>query len=184
MNIAILGKMGSGKDVIGEYLIRKYGFTRYAFADNVKLIAEVWFPSLYGNGKEKPRKLLQDVGTKFREIDKNVWINAMFDDIDSRGKMDASLGYKSEDIIITDCRMPNEYEALKKRGFNFIRIDVDEETRIQRLRDRGDLFTEDSLLHDTEQHYDSFEYDYYVFNQGSKELAYEQIDRIMDKLVM
>ena len=184
MNVAVIGKMGSGKDVIGEYLIRKYGFTRYAFADNVKLIAEVWFPGLYGDGKEKPRKLLQDVGTKFREIDSDVWIKAMLEDIDSNEGVAKAHGFRIEDVVVTDVRMPNEYKALKDRGFKFIRVDVDNETRIQRLRDRGDSFTEKDLLHDTEQHYDSFECDYYVFNQGSKELAYEQIDRIMDKLVM
>lgn len=182
MNIALISEAGSGKDFCSDYLVKKYGYTRYAFADNVYSVAETWFPDSFGKDGEKPRALLQAVGTKFREIDSSVWIKTMFEDIDEQEKVAKRYSLTSESIVVTDCRMPNEYEALKNRGFKFVRIDVDDETRLQRMRDRGDSFTEKDLSHDTEQHYSEFECDYYIFNQGSKELAYEQLDTIMDKL--
>src|SRR5690606_23899297 len=117
-------------------------FTRYAFADNVKHVAKTWFPDIYGDESNKPRALLQAVGTKFREIDENVWIKTMFEHIDSQEGIAERYNFTSENVIVTDCRMPNEYKALKERAFIFIRIDVDEEVRLQRLIDRGDSFNE------------------------------------------
>lgn len=182
MNISLIAEAASGKDFLSDYLVTKYGYTRYAFADNVKSVAETWFPDSYGIDGEKPRALLQAVGTKFREIDKDVWINTMFEDIDAQEEIAKRYNLTSESIVVTDCRMPNEYQALKDRGFKFIRIDVDDETRVQRMRDRGDTFTEKDLLHHTEQHYSEFECKYHIDNSGSKESAYEQLDRIMDRL--
>lgn len=183
MNIALISEAGGGKDFVGDYLVKKYGFTRYAFADNVKNVAETWFPDAYGNHEEKPRALLQAVGTKFREIDQDVWIRTMFEDIDARRLDSIKFGFTTESVIVTDCRMPNEYEALKKRGFTFVRVDVDNETRLQRLRDRGDAFTEEDLLHSSEQHYSTFECEYYIFNQGSRELAYAQADEVIERMI-
>lgn len=184
MNISIIAEAGAGKDLLTDYLVAQYGYTRYAFADNVYNVAETWFPNEYGNNGEKPRALLQAVGTKFREIDEDVWIRTMFEDIDEQEKIAKQYKLTSENVVVTDCRMPNEYKALKDRGFKFIRIDVDDGTRLQRMRDRGDSFTEKDLLHQTEQHYSEFKCDYYLFNQGSKELAYDQLDKIMDRLAI
>lgn len=183
MNISIIAEAGAGKDFLCDYLVEKYGYTRYAFADNVKSIAETWFPDSYGSNNEKPRALLQAVGTKFREIDEDVWIKAMFQDIDEQEKIAKQYNFTSESVVVTDCRMPNEYEALKNRGFKFIRVEVDDETRLQRMRDRKDSFTEKDLSHDTEQHYSEFECEYYLFNQGSKEMAYEQLDAILERII-
>lgn len=183
MNIGVIGFAGSGKDFIAEYMIKRYGFTRYAFADNVKLVAETWFPDLYGKDGEKPRALLQAIGMLFREIDEDVWIKSMFTDVDSKRERDIKSGYRVENVIVTDCRLPNEYEALKERGFIFIQIDVDEKTRLQRMRERGDIFSEKDMKHHTEQHYSEFKCDYYIFNQGSKELAYAQVDGIVERLI-
>ena len=41
--IGIVGKKGSGKDTAGEYLIEKYGYVRFAFADKVKEVASALF---------------------------------------------------------------------------------------------------------------------------------------------
>lgn len=179
MNITLIASAGTGKDFLAEYLIKKYGYTRYAFADNVKLLAEVWFPDLYGNGEEKPRKLLQDLGTKFREIDKDVWIDAMFSDIDNNANSRKRRIEAQEVIVVTDCRMPNEYEALKNRGFTFIRITTDPAIREARLLNRGDKFSENDLKHHTESFYDSFECDYEIENNRSVEEAYHVIDEVI-----
>lgn len=183
MNIAVISSAGGGKDTAAETLVHQYGYRRYAFADNVKLVARKWFPHLYDEEK-KPRWLLQAIGTMFREIDPDIWIKALFSDIDREQGILKKYGYAPEAIIITDCRMPNEYEALKKRGFTFIRITVDEDIRNQRMRDRGDNFTNNDLKHHTETFYDSFECVYEISNNGTlEELKYE-LDRVMDKLLM
>jgi len=60
--------MQVGKTTSAEYLVRKYGFVKLAFADKLKEIARDLFPEQFESG-EKPRKLLQDLGIKMREID-------------------------------------------------------------------------------------------------------------------
>ena len=56
MLIGLLGKKRVGKDTVAEYLIEKYNFIRYAFADPIKEIAGIMFnfsyEQLYGNQKE------------------------------------------------------------------------------------------------------------------------------------
>lgn len=180
LKICFIGKAGSGKDFLAKYMIKHHYFFRYAFADEVKAVAHKYFPDLYGEGEDsKPRALLQDVGQKFRSIDTNVWIRTLFAIMEWDMEQAARYRHAVPNIIITDCRMPNEYEALKKKGFIFIRIDIDDDTRLQRLRDRGDVFLEDDLKHDTESHYDSFSVDYTIVNNGSPDEVYEKLYKIL-----
>lgn len=180
IKIALISPAGGGKDFIADYLCSKYGFERYAFADNVKAVAKQWFPDVYFDENKKPRALLQHIGTSFREIDPDIWIKSMLDNMDNEAEERKKLRYACENIVVTDCRMPNEYEALKNKGFIFIRIDVNDEERIKRLIARGDVFSEDDLNHHTEKFYDTFECDYSLFNYGSKELAFASTDGIIE----
>ena len=73
--VGICGKKRSGKDTAGEYLIEKYGYVRYAFADPVKEVCRAMFKfdddQLFGDKKEvvderwgiTPREAFQKVGT-------------------------------------------------------------------------------------------------------------------------
>lgn len=184
MNIVLIAEAGGGKDFLAEYTIRKYGYTRYAFADHVKDVAKLWFPDSYGDDKEKPRWLLQAIGTKFREIDEDVWIKSMFQDIDEEAEIRKRCMEIPEYIIITDCRMPNEYQALSDRGFKFIRVNVREDIRKHRLLSRGDKFKEDDMKHHTESFYNQFECHYEMENNGTAEEAYEALDRIIEQIVV
>lgn len=164
--IALIGEAGSGKDFVANYLMENYDFVRLAFADKVKSIAADLFPTAYSSDK-KPRELLQAVGTKMREIDPEVWIRTVVRKVSD-----------SQPYVVTDLRMPNEYEALKNEGFTFIRLLTSEETRMKRLRARGDVFKATDLTHDTERHYDSFEYDFTIGNDETDDVK-NQIDRIL-----
>lgn len=183
IKIALYGSMGSGKDFAADYLINKYGFTRYAFADNVKVVAETWFSELYGDGTKKPRELLQAVGTKFREIDENVWIKALLDDIERKNEQLIKEGFYSENIVITDCRMPNEYQKLKENGYVFVRICASDEIRKKRMIERGDIFKSSDIQHHTESFYNSFEYNHSISNDGTPEDLYRRIDYLMKSLM-
>lgn len=183
IKLALYGLMGSGKDFAADYLIEKYGFTRYAFADNVRLVSEAWFPEMYGDGTKKPRELLQSVGTKFREIDENVWIKALLDDIRRKNEQLIKEGFYPENIVITDCRMPNEYQKLKENGYVFVRICASDEIRNQRMIERGDIFDSNDTQHHTESFYDSFDYDHSIPNDESPENLYRRIDYLMSSLM-
>lgn len=182
IKIALISPAGGGKDFIANYLVEGYGFTRYAFADNVKKVASQWFPDQY-NSDNKPRALLQKLGTDFREINPEVWINAMFADIDREEDERKRLSLAKENVVVTDCRLPNEYAALKARGFKFVFISASEQIRLQRMIDRGDSFSEGDMSHHTESFYDSFKCDYYILNIGEAQDTYSQIDDLMDMIV-
>ena len=73
--ICLLGKKRTGKDSCGDYLISKYNFTRYAFADPIKEILKILFDfsnEQLNDDKEKiderwnvsPREVLQKFGTE------------------------------------------------------------------------------------------------------------------------
>lgn len=175
VKLSVFGEAGCGKDVMAEHLIEKEYFRRYAFADDVRNVSKKYFPDAYGDVTNKNRKLLQDVGTKFREIDPHVWIKSMLRNM----KEDERISPYDSDVVVTDLRMPNEYEALKERGFIFIRVVVDKEVRLQRLRDRGDVFNEEDLTHHTESFYDEFKPDYTISNNGSLEELYSAIDELL-----
>lgn len=182
MNLAFVAEAGAGKDFAAEYIIKKYGYSRYAFADKVREVAKLLYPDLYGDDEDKNRELLQAVGTKGREIDINVWVNAMFRSIDTQRTTSLSHGYRIEDIVVTDCRMPNEYKTLKERGFTFIRVVADDDVREARMRARGDIFKSEDMNHHTESFYDTFECDYSVDNNGTPEELYRQIDAVIEQM--
>lgn len=183
MNIVLISEAGGGKDFLADYLVSNYGYTRYAFADHVRSVAQTWFPHLYGDGKSKNRALLQAIGTKFREIDSDIWIDSMFEGIDEQAAIRKRYKEAPEFIVITDCRMPNEYQALKDRGFKFIRVQVDADVRKQRLLARGDKFNEDDLNHHTESFYNQFECDFTIHNNTTQLEAYVQLDSILESIM-
>lgn len=179
IKVALIAPAGGGKDFIADYLVKEYGFSRYAFADKVKDVAKQWFPDLYKADK-KPRALLQSIGTDFRKVDPDVWIKAMFEDIDKEALDRKKMGCAKENVVVTDCRMPNEYRALKERGFIFIKIEVNDNIRLSRMIERGDDFNVEDLQHHTESFYETFECDYGLGNHGTKEMAYLNTDEIIE----
>lgn len=143
MNVAILGRHGSGKTTLAVELMRK-GYTRFSWADPVKEIAR-W---AYGHvdkaglytvrrGREEiavtGRDILQRIGTDaIREkVDADFWIKAGIRRIDAMDGPD----YDGDPIrwVNDDTRFPNEVEALRSRGFLIVWIAVPDVTRIDRL---------------------------------------------------
>ena len=119
MRIGLLGKMGAGKTTLANKIIKCYPeMKKMSFADPLKQIAVDLFDM-----KHKDRKLLQQIGTKMREIDDNVWANALLRKIGS-----------DQNIIIDDVRYLNEIILLKNAGFKICYLDIDETDRIKYLR--------------------------------------------------
>ena len=117
MKIAIIGKMCSGKSYVADYIVKKYNLEKYSFADKLKSIAV----ELFGMN-HKDRKLLQTIADKMKEIDNDVWVNFLVSQIKHKNN-----------IVIDDVRFVNEYEALDKLGFIFIKLKVDKKTQKERL---------------------------------------------------
>ena len=170
LQIGLLGGMRAGKDEVGEYLVKKYGFKRFAFADGVKKTAKKLFPAEFEKGK--PRKLLQDFGQYCVSLDQDVWVNYMF-----REMLFQEVDPVTDNVVVTDVRQPHEYEKLLESGFTFFLIDTPEPIRRKRAGDIPDA----QFYHETEQFFKTVEVDYVIQNDQEDDLRslYRQIDYLI-----
>lgn len=177
IKIALAGNMRSGKTTIAKYLSKEYQFDEYSFANALKNVANYLFDNskVYPNSRSKPRKLYQDLGQKMRELDPDVWINVVEEHINSM--IDATFVYG---VVIDDLRQPNEYEWARENGFTIIKVESPEYVRIDRMKASNDAFTPDLLNHDTEQHIDTFKYDYVIKNNGSMKDLEQQVEEVLE----
>lgn len=133
MIIGVCGFIGSGKDTIADYLVNFHEFRRESFAATLKdAVASVfgWDRTLLeGRTKEArewreqvdlwwaerlamptltPRWILQYWGTEVcrRGFHDDIWI----------ASLENKLRNSQDNVVISDCRFPNEIEAIKKAG--------------------------------------------------------------------
>lgn len=119
MKIAIIGKICSGKTTIADYLVNiNSNFKKLSFSTKVKEIALELF-----NDKNKNRLLLQQIGTKMREINENVW-----------AEYTINQSKKYDFIVIDDLRYKNEYDLLKKNNYKIIKLIISDELQLSRLK--------------------------------------------------
>lgn len=140
--IGIVGKKGSGKDTAGEYLINKYGYVRFAFADQVKEVARALFnfndDQLNGTLKDKideryglkPRQVFQRLGTEFGQFD----IHKLFPEINNKISLRSfwTIGFRDfcqknldKNIVVTDVRFKHEFQVIDELGGEFVKIERD-----------------------------------------------------------
>jgi hypothetical protein len=119
--VGMIGKAGSGKDTVGDYLVEEFGFFRSSLAAPLKACIKTMFMldhhTVYDReARELPlddfpdwsvRKLLQFVGTElFRNnFDQDVWVKLLKRQI---RQCDLSR------VVVTDVRFPNELNGIKK----------------------------------------------------------------------
>ncbi len=125
IKLAIMGKMCSGKTTLSnhikKFIQKNYGVSveSHTFAGKVYDLAY----ELFDMSKEnKDRKLLQTIGSLMRSINENVWINYL------------NKNVKNKNVIVEDCRYENEFASLEKEGFIIIKINIDPEYQVFRLR--------------------------------------------------
>ena len=120
MNFRILlvgGYLQSGKDLAANYICKKYGFERFAFADSLKDEVSEKFgidrqsldtgegkASLHDNG-ETVRDLLIRYSNEKRKDDEAYWIKKVIQQIESK---------PSNQVVISDFRYPCEYHFCKE----------------------------------------------------------------------
>ncbi len=172
--LILIGKAGSGKDTVADYLVKKYGFVRYAFADKIRDIVIDLFPDEVVKGK--PRRLLQTIGTSMRQLDPDVWARYLVHRIEKE---------KPSLFVVSDCRYPNELKMLWELGALPVFIDCPYELRMQRLAVRDGVVNESLLSHESEQAVDelrkvvNLDDIVYLYNDGTLEELYQLVDWIV-----
>jgi hypothetical protein len=184
MIISITGKISSGKDTIADIIMQ---YTPYhdweikKFAGKLKVIAEILsgVPKINFEDQEFKkqdmgpnwgmtyRDLLQRLGTEAMRngLHENVWVNALFADYHFNIEEDEQM----PNWLITDCRFPNELEAVKAHKGITIKV----------IRDSGNTV---GTTHASETALDDYtEWDYIVDNNGSIEDLKTQVFSILEK---
>ena len=172
MKIGIYGKLRSGKsEVCNLYEGMLDDSIILDFGDSLKECVKVAYPFL--DYKTKNRELLIKFGQTLREMDKNIWVNALKYKI---------LNCTKKNIIVTGIRQQNEYDMLKELGFVFVKIESDIEKRIERCKQQKDQFEESSLFDSTETELDKFEYDFLIENTRTlKDLSIDALN-VLDEI--
>ena len=139
MIIGVCGFIGSGKDTIADYLVNIHQFRRESFANTLKdAVAQVfgwdrdmlegrtrqsrewrervdpWWAKRLDMPTLTPRWILQYWGTEVcrRAFHDDIWIAAL----------ENKLRSSNDDIVISDCRFPNEIKSIKAAGGIVIRV--------------------------------------------------------------
>ena len=189
--IAVTGKMRTGKstvvELLGEEMQTLVGndtvVIEAGFGDMLKYFAHDIF--LVKILEEKPRELYQEFGQAMRAVhnkiygNEDVWVNLLDMYLETRYKeISSSLpeGQKQNIVVlVTDLRQPNEKAWCERKGFKIVKVVAPLEMRVQRMKENGDNFTEESIHHETETHVDNFETEYIITNDGTIEDLQSQV---------
>ena len=139
MIIGVCGFIGSGKDTIADYLVNIHQFRRESFANTLKdAVSQVfgwdrdmlegrtrqsrewreqvdpWWAKRLNMPNLTPRWILQYWGTEVcrRAFHDDIWIAAL----------ENKLRSSNDDIVISDCRFPNEIKSIKAAGGIVVRV--------------------------------------------------------------
>lgn len=132
MIFGICGFIGTGKDTVADYLVNIHGFRRDSFASSLKDAVSAVFgwdrvllegrtkhsrewreqPDLWWSERLQrpitPRWVLQYWGTEVgrQAFHNDIWI----------ASLENKLRQNHDDVVISDCRFPNEISAIRKVG--------------------------------------------------------------------
>jgi hypothetical protein len=139
MIIGVCGFIGSGKDTIADYLVNNHGFRRESFANTLKDAVsavfgwdrtmlegrtkearawreqvDTWWAERLGMPDLTPRLMLQLWGTEVcrKGFHDDIWI----------ASLENKLRTSKDDVVISDCRFPNEIQAIKNAGGKVVRV--------------------------------------------------------------
>lgn len=139
MIIGICGLIGAGKDTAADHLVNIHEFRRESFANTLKdAVAQVfgwdrtmlegrtktarewreqvdpWWSERLGIPNLTPRWVLQYWGTEVcrKGFHDDIWI----------ASLENKLRNSRDDVVISDCRFPNEIKSIKDAGGIVIRI--------------------------------------------------------------
>lgn len=139
MIIGICGFIGSGKDTVADYLVNFHGFRRDSFAATLKDAVsnvfgwdrdllegrttearawreqvDTWWAERLSIPNLTPRWVLQQWGTEVcrRAFHDDIWI----------ASLENKVRNSQSDIVISDCRFPNEIASIKRAGGKVIWI--------------------------------------------------------------
>lgn len=164
--IIFSGKQYSGKDTVAKIMLNQMPeYKRSAMGDIIKLTYGSQKGLTYEEiEKNKPiyRQDLINLGNWGRSQDPDYWLKKIIE--------------QDGNIMVTDVRVPHEYEVFKNAGAISIRVEASRETRAS----RGELIGETDI---TEVGLDYINnWDYVIENNSDYETLKEIVDTVIKKI--
>lgn len=208
MLVGISGYIGSGKDTVADYLITFKGFKRMSYAgplkDAVSSIfgwdrdllegstkysrewrdtVDPWWAERLDIKHLTPRWVLQQWGTEVgrRAFHDDIWIAS----IENR------LRNIKDNVVISDCRFPNELKSIKRSGGITIRVSrgpnpVWHEAALQYCKGFYTAGYKEALkvleehnVHASEYSSVGLDFDHYIENNSTIDDLHKKIDSII-----
>lgn len=203
MIIGICGLIGSGKDTAADYLVNFHEFKRESFAASLKDAAAAVFgwdrEMLEGRTKASrewreqvdqwwatrlniphltPRWVLQYWGTDVLRghFHDDIWI----------ASVEHKVQQSRDNIVITDCRFPNEIRGLKEQGAKIVWIQrgiIPHWYDIACKANKGDTkaaqWLQDNNIHASESSWAGTKFDMTIDNNSSIDALYKQLGQIV-----
>lgn len=204
MIIGVAGFIGSGKDTIADYLITFKGFRRMSYAEPLKdAVAsifgwerellegttkysrewrdtvDIWWADRLQIPHLTPRWVLQQWGTEVgrRAFHDDIWI----------ASVENKLRSIKDNIVISDCRFPNELKSIKRAGGLNIRVSrgpnpewYDAAVQFNKGNKHALKLLHDFQIHASEYSSVGLDYDFYIDNSGSVDELHRKIDSIIN----
>jgi len=204
MIIGVCGFIGSGKDTIADYLVNVHGFRRESFANTLKdAVASVFGwdrVMLEGRTKEArewreqvdpwwaerlnipnltPRWVLQQWGTEVcrKGFHDDIWI----------ASVENKLRRSKDNIVISDCRFPNEISSIKNAGGVVMRVVRGPEPDWYDLAIEENLYKSESAnielmklkIHASETAWVGTNFDYVLDNNSTLDSLFNQVESVV-----
>ena len=203
MIIGVCGFIGSGKDTIADYLVNVHGFRRESFANTLKdAVAavfgwdrvmlegrtkearewreqvDVWWAERLGIPTLTPRWVLQQWGTEVcrRGFHDDIWI----------ASVENKLRRSKDNIVISDCRFPNEIASIKNASGIIVCVNRGElpSWHIMAAKaNAGDIFATEKLkalgVHASETAWVGTKFDYILDNNSTLDSLFRQVETVV-----
>jgi hypothetical protein len=201
--IGICGFIGSGKDTAADYLVNFHEFRRDSFAATLKDAVgavfnwdrellegrtkqarewreqvDPWWASRLNMPDLTPRLALQLWGTEVcrRGFHDDIWI----------ASLEARLRNAQDNIVISDCRFPNEINSIKQAGGQVVWVQRGElpSWHIMAAKaNQGDVVAAEKLkhlgIHASETAWVGTNFDAIINNNGTVDELYAQIANVV-----
>lgn len=171
----IAGKANSGKDTTAEIIDNIYNMKglktiNLQFSYYIKMYAKV-ITGWNGEEETKPRSLLQQLGTNVirDKIDNYFFIKRIIGDIEV-------YSYYADVITISDARLPEELDEIKKVFDNVYKINITRPNFNNNLTNKEKEHRTETAL----QNYN--DYDYFLVNDGTIEDLANKIKDILKEV--
>ena len=197
--IGLCGLIGAGKDTVADYLVNFHEFRRDSFAASLKdAVASVfhwdrellegrtaqarawreqvdpWWAERLGIPNLTPRLVLQLWGTEVcrKRFHNDIWI----------ASLENRLRNSKDNIVISDCRFPNEISAIKNAGGKIVWIKRGvlpawyEAAETDNKRGTDNMSTRWPDVHPSEWAWIGSDFDFVVSNNSTIDELYKQLD--------